>query len=57
MIIMFFKGNSFREFVLPNTDNTNYSIILDKEIFELSEDIDVHLENNNKVWHISGTEY
>ena len=39
MLIMFFKGNAFREFVMPNTDNTNYSIVLDKELFGLSEDV------------------
>ena len=58
MLIMVFKGAAFKEYVLPNVDNIDYSVVLDKNLFGLRKDIELHLENKMKTWYIkSGDDY
>ena len=56
MLIMVFKGAAFKEYVLPNVDNIDYSVVLDKNLFGLFKDIELHLENKMKKWYITADE-
>lgn len=49
-ILSVFTSTSFKEIRLPNLVNTDYSFILYKDVFDISEDVEVHLENINNVW-------
>ena len=58
MLIMFFKDQSFKEFVLPNTDNSENSIVLNKQLFGLNADIELKFEKRaGKCYIFSGKEY
>ncbi len=52
MILMMFKSDSFREFVLPNLDNTDYHIYIDKDMFHLFEGFYLRFEVINRRWVI-----
>lgn len=49
-ILSVFTSTSFKEIRLPNLVNTDYSFILYKDIFNLSENLEIHLENINGTW-------
>ena len=57
MLIMIFKDKSFKEFTLPNSGNIDYSIILDKGLFGLDEDLEIKLENISKNWFLKSEKY
>ena len=56
MLIMFFKDQSYKEYVLPNTDNSEYSIILDSQLFGLKSDTDIKFECRHGKWIITPSE-
>ena len=35
MIIMMFRTNAYKEMILPNLDNTDYRIFVDKKLFDV----------------------
>lgn len=49
-VLSVFTNTSFKEIRLPNLVNTNYSFILYKNIFNISEDLEVQLENIDGSW-------
>ena len=53
---MFFKDQSYKEYVLPNTDNSEYSIILDSQLFGLKSDTDIKFECRHGKWIITPSE-
>lgn len=55
MILMIYKSDVFKEFILPNADNENYKITLDKDLFQLQEDIVLRLDVTNKKWNLYST--
>ncbi len=52
MLLMVFRKSAFREFVLPNTENVNYSFRIDHQLFDLKDDFNIELENTVKNWYI-----
>jgi len=44
MVLIAYRSDLYKEFVLPNTDNSDFSILLDRDIFKFVEDIDLHVE-------------
>ena len=49
-ILSVFTSTSFKEIRLPNLVNTDFSFKLFKDIFSLSRDMEIHLENIDGVW-------
>ena len=44
MVFIAYRSDLYKEFVLPNTDNSDYSLILDRHIFGFKEDITLRIE-------------
>lgn len=51
-ILTVFSTNASKDFVLPNINNSNYSILLEKEIFGLMRDITITLDVIENEWRI-----
>ena len=49
-VLSVFTSTSFKEIRLPNLVNTDYSFILYKNIFNITEDLEIHLENIDGRW-------
>lgn len=49
-VLSVFTSTSFKEIRLPNLVNTDYSFVLYKNIFHISEDLEIQLENINGSW-------
>lgn len=57
-VISVYTAKAYKEFVLPNINNSNYSIILEKDIYSLSKDIIVNFDVIENVWRIlNGKDY
>lgn len=52
-ILSVFTSTSFKEIRLPNLVNTDFSFKLFKDIFSLSRDMEIHLENIDGVWRFT----
>jgi hypothetical protein len=52
-ILSVFTSTSFKEIRLPNLVNTDFSFKLFKDIFHLSQDMEIHLENIDGVWQFT----
>lgn len=52
MILMIYKSEVFKEYILPNTDNEDYSILLEKELFNMKDNIELQLDITDKHWKI-----
>ena len=50
VVLMIYSRSACREFVLPALHNEEYSIKIDSEIFELYQDVSLHLEENRGEW-------
>lgn len=44
VILSAYTKNAFKEYVLPNIDNTNYKIVFESRIFGTSEDTEVNFD-------------
>ncbi len=55
MILMIYQKDTFREYVLPKTNNQDYSIVLDKRQFHISDSIILTLELVDGRWTIYET--
>lgn len=49
-ILSVFTSASFKEIRLPNVVNSDYSFVLYKDIFHISEDLEICLENIDGTW-------
>lgn len=56
MIVMIYQKDTFREFVLPKTNNLDYTIVLDKKQFHISENVTLLLEYIDGTWTIFDSE-
>ncbi|MBR2886443.1 MAG: type VII secretion protein EssC, partial [Clostridia bacterium] len=57
-VISVYTAKAYKEFVLPNINNSNYSVILEKDIYSLSKDIVINFDIIENVWRIlSGKAY
>lgn len=52
MIFMAFQKDAFKEFILPNIDNTDYRILIDKNKFGVKKSFYLRFEVINKKWSI-----
>ena len=58
MILMIYQKDAFKEYLLPNVNNIDDSVLLDKEIFHTRNNIRLLLEITNHQWTIKeGKEY
>ena len=53
MVIMMFRTNVLKEVILPNIDNTDYRIFVDKKLFEVYHSFYINLEVINQKWRIN----
>ena len=56
MIIMMFRTNAYKEMILPNLDNTDYRIFVDKKLFDVYHSFYLKLEIINRKWRINADE-
>ncbi len=49
-IIMAYTSNGYQEFILPELVDSNYEIILDRQIFGLPDDLPMPMENMDGEW-------
>ncbi len=52
MIVMVFQTNGFKEFILPNVDNMDYQVFLDKKDFNLKSSVNLMFEIINHKWSL-----
>ncbi len=52
MIFMVFQRGVYKEFLLPNSDNIDYKIYIDKSFFQVRKSFDISLEVINHKWNI-----
>ena len=52
MIISIYRQEAYKEYCLPNRDNIDHSILLEKELFSLEKRNFIHFENTEGVWFI-----
>ncbi len=52
MVLMMFRTNAFKEVVLPNLDNTDYKILIDKKTFGVKKSFYLKLEVIGRRWRI-----
>ena len=43
-VISVYTAKAYKEFVLPNINNSNYSVILEKDVYSLSKDIVINFD-------------
>lgn len=51
-ILTVYSQSAYKEYLLPAVINANYSIVLYKELFHLSEDVALEMENVDGKWRI-----
>lgn len=56
MILMIYKSEICREIVLPNTDNTDYRILLDRNVFKIQNSVYLSLEVISHKWSLISVE-
>ncbi len=56
MIVMIYQSGIFKEIILPNTDNTDYSIYIDRHRFEVKKSFYLWFEVINHQWYIRSSE-
>ncbi|MBO5030825.1 MAG: type VII secretion protein EssC [Lachnospiraceae bacterium] len=49
-VLLIYTTKAYRKYMLPIVNNTNYSIVLRKEIFYLPEDLEINLEVIDGKW-------
>lgn len=49
-IIMAYAAEGYEEYILPDLDNSNYEILLQKKVYSLSRDLTVKLEIMDGAW-------
>lgn len=57
IVISVYSKNAFKEYLLPSLNNTDYSIMLEKEYFKTKYDIAVNLEVLDEKWRIKSGRY
>lgn len=53
MIFMVFRNNAFKEFILPNSDNMDYHILIHKNFFYVQKSLYLSFEVINHKWRIN----
>lgn len=50
MILMIYQSENLKEFILPNINNADYNILIDKTVFIIKKSINLTLEVINNQW-------
>lgn len=50
IVLSIHSPKAFKEFLLPAVNNTDYSIILDRDIFVLDRDVELYMEIIDNHW-------
>lgn len=53
MVFMMFMTNVFKEVILPNLDNTDYRVLIDKKLFEVRRSFYLKFEIINHKWRLN----
>lgn len=57
-VLSIFTAKAYKEFILPNINNSNYTLVLEKNIYSLSQDISVNFDIIENSWRLlSGKGY
>ncbi len=56
IVLAVFTAKAYKEYILPNIDNTNYEITLEKGIFQTSEDVTLQLDVIDRKWRVLAEE-
>jgi len=52
MVFIAYQADLYKEYVFPNTDNSDFSVLFDKQIFGFREDIKLNIEVADSVYKI-----
>ena len=52
IVLSVFTAKAFKEFILPNVNNTNYSILLEREIYGIDSDTVLRFDVIENKWRI-----
>ena len=52
MILSIYSVNAFKEFLLPSINNADHTITLQKEFFDLKDDLAIKLEVLDGIWKL-----
>lgn len=55
MVLMIYQSEVFREFLLPNTDNTDHKILIDRNQFDIKKSFYLSLEVLDRSWFLSSS--
>ena len=55
-VLSIYNSSAFSEYVLPNADNTEYSFVLDSDLFKLVSNLPVDLECEKEHWYFVNEE-
>lgn len=56
MIVMLFQKNCYKEFALPNTDNSDYKLEINRNVFNVKNSFALKFEIINRVWSVQADE-
>ena len=54
LVLAVYTKEAFKEYVMPAVNNADYSLVLNKNYFNLREDVHLEFEVINEVWKIKG---
>ena len=57
MILMIYREDTCREYILPKSNNIDYSILLYKKQFHIKDNIQLRFESIENEWILHGTDY
>jgi S-DNA-T family DNA segregation ATPase FtsK/SpoIIIE len=52
LVLSIYTKESFKEYILPSINNSDYTIVLYKDYFHLSNDLQIELEVMDECWYI-----
>ncbi len=55
MVFIVYQKNSYKEYVLPNVDNSDFTILIDRYTFGFKEDVNIHFEVADRVRTVLAT--
>lgn len=50
LVVLVYSEHAFKEYLLPSTDNTDYSLILRKDIFCMPDNLEIKMEVIDQKW-------
>ena len=53
LVLLIYSEYAFKEYLLPSIDNSDYSLVLSKDIFCIANNLEVKLEVMDQKWHFA----